>query len=63
LRQFNPNYGTVVVISEEKGNLHFLQIANPDKPVKPISRFKVTICDLIKDAIFKVAICDFEHKT
>jgi hypothetical protein len=51
------------VISEEKGYLHFLLIANPDKPVKPISRFKVTICDLIKDAIFKVANCDFKHKS
>jgi hypothetical protein len=57
------NYGAVVDISEEKGNLHFLQIANPDKPVKQISRYKVTICDLRKDAIFKVANCDFEHKT
>lgn len=27
LRQFNLNYGIVVKISEEKGNLHFLQIA------------------------------------
>ena len=63
LRQFNLNYGTVVKISEEKGNLHFLQIANSDKPVKPISRFKVTICDLRKDAIFKVANCDFKHKS